>query len=131
MAYDDLPQVDPPSEHDDEAKNRFTAVFSQKSGFIPREQSPDKGNDYLVELIEERSAKNNHFCVQLKSVESPSIIKEGTIISFQWLTSRLGYVMRNVPIYGILVIYDVSSEKLYYEYIDKIYEKLLERETDK
>lgn len=131
MAYDELPQIDSPSEHDDEAKNRFTSIFSQKSGFIPREQSPDKGNDYLVELIEERSAKNNHFCVQLKSVENPAIIEGGTIISFQWLTSRLGYVMRNVPIFGILVIYDVSTEKLYYEYVDVIYQKLLERETDK
>lgn len=130
MAFDDLPQIDPPSEHDDEAKNRLAAIFSQKAGFISREQVPDKGNDYLVELIEHRSAKNRHFCLQLKSVENPVLIDEGSTISFSWLTSRMGYIMRNEPIYGILVIYDVSSGKLYYEYVYELYQKLMERETD-
>lgn len=130
MAFDDLPKIDPPSEHDHEARNRLEAIISQKAGFIPREQVPDKGNDYMVELIEQRLAKNNHFCVQLKSIETPTIIENGGTISFSWETSRLGYVMRHKPIYGILVIYDVSTGTLYYEYVEKLYSKLMDRETD-
>lgn len=130
MAFDDLPQIDAASEHDDEAKNKLTGILSQKFGFIPREQIPDKGCDYLVELIEERSAKNWHFSVQLKSIENPTLISNGDMISYPWLTSRLGYMIRNMPIYGLLVIYDVSSQKLYYEYVENIYLKLMERESD-
>lgn len=130
MALDDLPQIDGASEHDDEAKNKLSGILSQKAGFIPREQIPDKGCDYLVELIENRLAKNWHFGVQLKSIESPLLISNGDVISYSWLTSRLGYMMRNAPIFGLLVIYDVSSQTLYYEYVEKIYQKLMERESD-
>jgi len=130
MAFDDLPQIDASSEHDDEAKNKFSGVLSQKAGFIPREQIPDKGCDYFVELIEGRSARNWHLGVQLKSIENPSLISNGDFISYPWLTSRLGYMMRNTPIYGLLVIYDFFSQKLYYEYVEKIYLKLMEREND-
>lgn len=130
MAFDDLPQIDVPSEHDDEAKNRLLGILSQKAGYIPREQIPDKGTDYLVELIEKRLAKNCHFAVQLKSIEAPSLISNGNIISYSWLTSRLGYMMRYTPIYGLLVIYDVASQKLHFEYVEKIYQKLMDHEND-
>jgi hypothetical protein len=33
-------------------------------------------------------------------------------------------------IFGLLVIYDISSQTLYYEYVEKIYQKLMEHESD-
>lgn len=131
MAFDDLPQIDEASENDDEAKTYFARAFGQKAGFIPREQSPDKGCDYFTELIENKNATNWHFGVQLKSIENPDFINNGNFISYSWHTSRLGYLMRSAPIYGLLILYDVFTKKTYYEYIDQLYLRLMERDNDK
>lgn len=131
MAFNDLPQIDEPSEHDDEAQNRFEGIFSQKAGFICRDQRPDKGCDYMVELIQEKRATMQQFAVQLKSVDKASLVDKGQFISFPWLTSRLAYLLRNTPVYGLLIIYDVSRETCFYEYIEKIYSRLMDRPTDK
>lgn len=132
MAFNDLPQIDNASRNDDEAKTAFARLFAQKAGFIPREQNPDKGCDFLVELITDLTGATNwNFSVQLKSIENTEPIKKGEFISYPFATSRLGYLMRNQPIYGILVLYDVSSETAYYEYADELYGRLMkERENE-
>ncbi|TKC64054.1 DUF4365 domain-containing protein [Pedobacter hiemivivus] len=130
MALNDLPQIDDSSENDDLAKSYFTSLLNQKAGYISREQTPDKGCDYMVELIESKRATNKHFGVQLKSIQKPEFIQKDSLISYTWETSRLHYLLRSEPIYGLLVIYDVSTEQAYYEFIDKVYIKLLERDND-
>lgn len=108
MGMNDLPQIDDSSENDDEAKSYLSLLFSQKAGFITREQIPDKGCDYLVEIIEEKLATNRSFGVQLKSIQHPSVIEDGQTISYTWKTARLNYLKQTAPIYGLLVLYDVS-----------------------
>ncbi|TKC08044.1 DUF4365 domain-containing protein [Pedobacter polaris] len=124
MGFDDLPQVDGASMNNDTAKSRLVWNFSRNAGFIVREQFQDLGCDFKIELIE-KGATNWSFDIQLKSIANPKSIKEGSMLSLAIRTSTLRYLINTAPIYGLLVIYDVSSDTLYFEYIDLLYRKLL------
>lgn len=130
MAFNDLPQIDPSSVNDEKAKRALLNVFNQEARFIPREQTPDKGCDYKVELINESSATNIDFVIQLKSVVTPDLIKSNALISYSFETSRLNYLLNSGPIYGIIVLYDVISEILYYDDLPEIYQRLMDDRGD-
>ncbi|MFN0256719.1 DUF4365 domain-containing protein [Pedobacter ureilyticus] len=125
MAINDLPQVDGASMNEDRSKNRLLSYFSRNAGFIAHEQTQDFGVDYKVELIAQ-GATNWAFDIQLKSVEKPKIILEGKYLSFSIKASTLNYLLRNDPVYGLLVIYDLGSNNLFFDYIDVLYLRLLE-----
>ena len=126
MAFDELPQVDRPSLNSDASAIQLQILLNRSSGFILRADVPDLGCDFDVELIKnETQASNWRFALQLKSVESISIIKEGLYISYSFKTSRLGYLLRRQPAFGLVVLYDVGSQNLYYDYADEIYNRLM------
>lgn len=105
-------------------------MLSIATGFICREDKPDFGCDFDVELMINGKAADWRFPCQLKSVESITFIGDGNYISYSFLTSRLGYLMTRKPSMGIIVLYCVQSETLYFDYADKLYQRLLdERET--
>lgn len=127
MAFDELPQVDRPSLNSDASAIELQILLNRNSGFILREDVPDLGCDFDVELIKnETQASNWRFALQLKSVESISFIRDGQYLSYSFKTSRLGYLLRRQPAYGIVVVYDVVSKKLYYDYADEIYNRLMQ-----
>ena len=131
MAFDDRPEIDISSLNDDKAMRAFESCMNQSSGFIPREQVPDKGGDYMVELISSvKTSTNHHFAVQLKSIRKPEFINGGKFISYTFKTSRLSYLLSNVPVYSLIVLYDVSTSVLYYDYADMIYARLMEERLD-
>ncbi|WP_222165909.1 DUF4365 domain-containing protein [Edaphocola aurantiacus] len=132
MAFEDLPQIDRPSLNSDASAIELQILLNRNSGFILREDVPDLGCDFDVELIKnETQASNWRFALQLKSVESISFIRDGLYLSYSFKTSRLGYLLRRQPAYGLVVVYDVVSKKLYYDYADEIYNRLmLDRGSD-
>lgn len=126
MAFDELPQVDRPSLNSDASAIQLQNLLNRTSGFILRADVPDLGCDFDIELIKNgKQASNWRFALQLKSVESISIIREGLYISYSFKTSRLGYLLRRQPAFGLVVIYDVESGNLYYDYADEIYNRLM------
>lgn len=125
MGINDLPQVDGASKNEDLSKNRLLSYFSKYAGFIAREQTKDFGVDYKVELIAQ-GATNWSFDIQLKSLEKPNVILEGRYLSFSIKASTLNYLLRNEPVYGLLVIYDLGSGSLFFDYVDALYLRLLE-----
>lgn len=127
MAFSDLPIIDKPSLNADESATALRGVISQRNGFIPREDVPDKGCDFDVELVNDiAQATNWRFATQLKSVERLALVNGDNFISYAFETSRLGYLLRRTPATGILVIYSVEQRKLYYELADVLYNRLLE-----
>lgn len=132
MAFDELPLVDRPSLNSDASAIQLQLQLNRGSGFILRADVPDLGCDFDVELIKNQSqASNWRFPLQLKSVETISIIREGLYISYSFKTSRLGYLLRRQPAFGLVVLYDVGSKDLYYDYADEIYNRLmLDRGSD-
>jgi hypothetical protein len=132
MAFYDSPQFDQSAKNSGKSVRRLMDVLNEETGFICRAQMPDMGCDFNVELILNGSKSSSwEFAVQLKSIEKLSLVDNKQFISYSFETSRLGYLMRRIPAMGIIVLYSVEDDKLFYDYVDKIYERLMiEREND-
>jgi len=132
MAFNNLPQIDINSKNSDLSETAFRKYFSQHNNFISRTDVPDKGCDFDVELITTKIQSSNwRFPVQLKSVQSPERIKNDSFISYPFETSRLNYLMQRPVSMGLLVLYAIDENKMYFEYADRLYEQLTEeRDND-
>lgn len=138
MAFNDNPIVDNYSKNCEDSVIAVKNLLRQKNGFICRSICPDFGIDEEVELIlyneltkEYKGASNKHFSLQLKSLDKHErdkfIEKNGVhYIKIQFESSRLGYILRKPPAYGIIVIYDIRDELLYFDYCENIYYNLNE-----
>jgi hypothetical protein len=127
MAFTDMPVIDRPSINSETSIQRFKDFINLQSGFQVRIEWPDTGCDLNIELIlGSRGASSQIFPVQIKSIEKVSVVKDRTYISHFFETSRLGYLMRRLPAMGIVVLYSVEENKCFFDYADKIYERLME-----
>jgi hypothetical protein len=123
MAFNDSPKVDDKSKLSEESVLFVKSVFSRKNGFIARDEIPDYGVDLDVELIySEVDASSHKFPVQIKSEKELRIISKGHLeyISIPFKTSRLGYLCRRIPAYGLIVVYDETKEKAYFDYVEEV-----------
>jgi hypothetical protein len=129
MAFNDRPIVSESSERSEESVQAVKQILSQKQGFISREDLPDVGVDLQVELIENGQATNNRFVVQIKSSQTLTnvTVDEEDLISYPFLTSRLGYLCRHSPGYGLIIVYDDTSRIAYYDLIENIVGRLSSR----
>lgn len=132
MAFDEFPNIDRSSLNSDESAIELQRLLNKRTGFILRVDVPDLGCDFDVELTRnEKGASNWRFAIQLKSVEKISMVQNGQYISYPFATSRLGYLLRRIPALGLVILYDVPSGKFYYDYVEKIYERLMaSRDSD-
>lgn len=132
MAFSDNPTSDKYSKNSEKSLHALKGILLMDNGFISRTVTPDYGVDEKIELLlqngnEFSGASNKHFALQLKSVDTknPYIKKKGKdYIKLQFETSRLGYLLKIPPAYGIISIYDVKTEVIYYEYAEEIYNHL-------
>ncbi|MBS1502522.1 MAG: DUF4365 domain-containing protein, partial [Bacteroidetes bacterium] len=125
MAFTDAPEVDENSKASEESVNAVRALFTQRNGFIFRQETPDYGVDVDVELVvKEKDASSWKFPIQIKSKKSLSLIDDGKFITFPFITSRLGYLSKRAPAYGIIIIFDEDAEICYYDYVDAIIARL-------
>jgi len=128
MAFNDNPKVDDNAKRSDESVTTVLQLFSRKEGFICREENPDYGVDLDIELIDDKSeASAEKFAIQIKSTNKTKTLKN-TInqnhISFKFKTSRLGYIARRKPGYGLIVLYDEKTKISYYDYIENLIERI-------
>ncbi|MGF7230593.1 DUF4365 domain-containing protein [Arachidicoccus sp.] len=132
MAFKDTPQIDRFSKNSNISEVALEGCLNQAAGYICRRDVPDKGCDYDVELIENGTNITAwRFALQLKSVEKLTFVSDGTHISYNIETSRLGYIMRRIPARGLIVLYSLEQNKMFYDYADKIYERLMtDRDSD-
>lgn len=126
MAFEDRPQIDENAINDKRAQQKLLSMLSEEYNFRPRGQVPDNGSDYRVELIIDGGATHWEFPVQLKSIVNPTFIANNTFISYNFPTSRLSYLLNNIPQVGIIVLYHVGEDRLYFDHITSLYNRLLE-----
>lgn len=127
MAFHELPKIDRPAINSDQSAKDLVTVLNMGAGFILRVDVPDFGCDFDIELINEQSdASNWRFPLQLKSIENISLVQDGQFLSYSFKTSRLGYLIRRQPACGLVVLYDVKTKALFYDYADLIYLRLME-----
>lgn len=127
MAFDKDPVVDENSKRSEESVNFVKSLLTRKNGFISREELPDYGVDLDIELvIGEEAASSKKFAVQIKSTSAIQVIqRDGSdFISLNFKTSRLGYLARRLPGYGIIVLYDERTASAYYDHVEDIIRRL-------
>jgi len=125
MSFYQLPQIDEYSENEDEGNNRFTYFFSQKNGFLATKPASDKGCDFIVSLIKQRASKNYWFSVQMKSIVKPAFVRDGQFIAYSIKASSLHFMVDAVPPVGLIILYHPGADRLYYDYAENIYRRLL------
>lgn len=131
MSLFSKPQIDTSAINSTTSENNLLQLLSESNGFISRKEIPDKGCDYMCELVDGSSVTGQKFPIQLKSIQSVNLVENETYISYPLLTSRLGYMLGHLPTTGIIVFYDVNNGKLFYDFSDAVYDRLmLERGTD-
>ncbi|GAB2653290.1 hypothetical protein GCM10027036_03210 [Flavihumibacter cheonanensis] len=127
MAYNDLPIVDRSAANCERSVQQLKRFLNMQSGFILREDIPDYGCDFDAELVlEDGRASNQRFPIQIKSVAKLKLIGDGRFITYSFETSRLGYLMRRMPTGGIIAIYSEDQEECYFEYCDRIFQRITE-----
>lgn len=80
MGFNNRPKYDDSTINDGKAQRRFNELFNTESSFQPRDQVPDKGIDYQLELIGENGYSNHHTSIQLKSVVNSVFVHDGSIL---------------------------------------------------
>ena len=123
MPFNDLPQADDNALRSEESVLFVRQHLSLKNGFIAREQTPDYGIDIIAELLSATDgATGKTFAIQIKSyIESKTITINGAkFISLDFKTSRLGYLCKKPPAYGIIVYYDSANNIGYYDFVEEI-----------
>jgi hypothetical protein len=132
MSFFDNPEVDLYSEASEESVNTTRRFFCQRKGFLAREENPDKGVDLDVELLLDGEISGFKFAIQIKSTQHIDMIKEGDnrYLRYPIKTSRLGYLCRRKPGLGIVLVYDDENKTLYYEYVEKIYARIMDDKGD-
>lgn len=127
MAFTDSPNVDDKSKLSEESVHFVKGIFTRKNGFIAREEIPDYGVDIDVELIYSGGNASSHkFPTQIKSEKELSFIsvKGVQYVSISFKTSRLGYLCRRVPVYGLVIAYDETTQTAYYDYVEEIVNRI-------
>lgn len=84
--------------------------------FRSQEDQEDYGIDGEIELTNEYdNATGFIFKAQIKGQEAVSIIENGTIVSFNLKLERLRYYMQEVEIPVILIVVDVTTNKIFWK----------------
>lgn len=127
MGFENDPSVDESAKRSEESVNAVRGWFTRKRGFILREENPDYGVDFDVELMSDESgASSKKFAIQIKSTaNAKKVTYEGTkFLALPFKTSRLGYLCRRPPAYGIIVLYDEKTGNCHYDYVEEIIARL-------
>lgn len=126
MGFYDNPNVDISSQVSEESVLATKQAFLQKNGFLVREENPDKGVDLDVEMIINNKVSGFKFAIQIKSAQNLQTVQKDNIsyISYSIKTSRLGYLCRRSPGFGLIVVFDEHSHQLYYDFIENIFSRI-------
>lgn len=128
MAFSGNPIIDFNSKASEESVLQVKGILSQKNRFISREEYPDFGADLDVELItKENGASGRKFAVQIKSSTDLKYLSTDPYISFSFKTSRLGYLCRRTPGFGLVILYDSNTGIAYFDYVEEIYNRLFDK----
>lgn len=127
MAFEENPIIDEASKNSEESEIALRSFFTRRNGFILRQESPDYGVDFNCEVANSDSPTGKLFAIQLKSKENLTFVYDNNncqFVSFPFKTSRLGYLFRRQPMFGIIALYDNQNRVVYFDYIEDIIARL-------
>ena len=133
MSFYNLPKIDKNAERSEESVLKIREIFSKKNGFISREVGVDDyGVDIYSELIVSQGASLYNFPIQIKSTgRAQFIFKDGVkILKLPFSTSRLGYLHRHTNLSAIIVLYEESTNLMFYQFAYDIINQILTEQKD-
>jgi hypothetical protein len=133
MAFGDNPKVDDNSIRSEHSVIAVKYILSRRNGFIFKDETPDYGVDLDVELMDnDQSATSHKFPVQIKSTKLIKTVRkdETEYITYPFETSRLSYLCKRIPAYGIITLYDEGSDNTYFDYVDEVVARLDKNKVD-
>jgi mRNA-degrading endonuclease YafQ of YafQ-DinJ toxin-antitoxin module len=126
MNSNNLPKVDLYAINSDESVRAVESFFCQRNSFIPRPEKPDYGVDLNIELIVDDYASSYIFPIQIKSTVIVKEMKFDDVIyiTLSFPVKTLIYLSQRLPAYGLIIIYDVTNQKCYYEYVEEVHSRI-------
>jgi tetratricopeptide (TPR) repeat protein len=117
-----------PREHvlEEESRKAFENVIP--SEWTIQKQEPDYGIDLQVNIFENAQATSQLFYVQLKATDSVKTLTETPRFTFK--TERLLYY-QTLPYPMMLVLYDATGKRIFYEWLHDYLESLSTKDTDR
>ena len=112
---------------DTEAQRILTSNFS--TNCVAREQHPDYGIDYEIEIFEDDKPTGIWFRIQLKGKESIREVNDSIAISFE--TDKIKHYLDKVPFPVFLFVVHVKEEEIYWIFLQKYVNEILMVENTK
>lgn len=107
-----------PSAHIQETESKIAFESLLPSEWVNREQEPDYSLDYQVQIFEGGEATPFYFFAQLKSVD-----KHLAKPAYSFQTKKLLYYVKQ-PFPVMLALYCSADKKIYFEWVQKIHNRL-------
>ncbi|GAB3328198.1 hypothetical protein GCM10027429_02840 [Marivirga atlantica] len=124
MALKDRGKVDLNAVYSQKSINAFNSFFSLENSFIAHhtDDKNDYGIDCQVQIIKNYEATGFVFPVQIKS--SKSFKERNNCKILQFKTNRLQVLIEGSCGSGMIILYDVKEETLYFDYALEIIKRL-------
>jgi tetratricopeptide (TPR) repeat protein len=117
-----------PREHVLEEESRKAFESAIPSEWTIQKQDPDYGIDLQVNIFENEQATSQFFYVQLKATDSIKVLTQAPTFTFK--TERLLYY-QTLPYPMMLVLYDATGKRLFYEWLHDYLEGFSADDKDK
>ncbi len=127
MTSEQLPRISPAHTQSEESVRALQEVFCLPN-FILRRENPDYGVDFTAELGLESDVTNFRFQIQLKSEKKAPRAEGGDYFVVRIEAKTLNYLGRGLGP-TLLVLYDATEKRLYFEWLHRIVEELQAREV--
>ena len=130
MAFNDSLIVDDSAKASEDSFLAVIGFFKKANGFLSRKPDPDYGVDLEVELlIDGKHISGWQFPIQIKSQQNLSMVSHGgeRFVSHTLLTSRLGYLCKKNPAYGLIILYDDATSVCYFDYVEEIVARITDQ----
>ncbi|MHB1439060.1 MAG: DUF4365 domain-containing protein, partial [Thiobacillus sp.] len=111
-----------------EEESRIRFKQSIPENWIPRDQTPDYGYDFDVQLVNKEELTPFHFYVQLKSTDNIKKINDSFPLPFETKYFKL-YFQGPFPV--MICLYIKEIDKLYYIWLDDFFNNLNFEEYEK
>ena len=116
-----------PKSHEIDAKAQGILRSRLPSNWVIREQHPDYGIDYEIEVFQEEQPAGIWFRIQLKGKEKAQETEDSIFISFE--TGKIDYYLSKVPFPVFLFVVVTAEEEIYWLFLQKFVNEVLKVEN--
>jgi hypothetical protein len=115
--------------HQIDTKAQRILLSQLPTNWVKREQHPDYGIDYEIEVFQDEQSTGIWFRIQLKGKEKYRETEDSIAISFE--TDKIKYYLSKVPFPVFLFVVHVRKEEIHWLFLQKYVNEVLKVESPK